>query len=121
MKILEVTVFSHGACGVWNRVKNESIELAKKGYKVLIFSTNIEKDTNKIVPMYDKIEGTEISIRRFPAKKLGGESFMWWFKEEAFKEAMKFNPDIILVHGYRHLHTTKCLKLKKILEKQNGI
>ena len=27
------------------------------------------------------------------------------------KEAIDYSPDIIIVHNYRHLHTTKCLKI----------
>jgi hypothetical protein len=44
---------------------------------------------------------------------------MYWFKGEAFEEALRFNPDIIIAHGYRHLHTTKSLELARILNRIN--
>jgi glycosyltransferase involved in cell wall biosynthesis len=113
MKILEICPYSAGACGVWQRVKQESIELAKKGYEVRVFSSYFEKETNKIMPLNEKIG--KIQIQRFPSIKLGGESFMYWNFE---KEALEYAPDVIIVHNYRHLHTTKALKIKKILEKQ---
>jgi hypothetical protein len=47
LKILEICPFSAGACGVWQRVKQKSIELAKKGYEVRVFSSYFEKETNK--------------------------------------------------------------------------
>ena len=113
MKILEICPYSAGGCGVWQRVKQESIELAKRGHEVRVFSSYFEKGTNKIMPFGDKIG--KIKIQRFPAIKLGGESFMYWNFE---KEALKYAPDIIIAHNYRHLHTTRALKIKKILEKQ---
>ena len=113
LKILEICPFSAGACGVWQRVKQESTELAKEGYEVRVFSSYFEKGTNKIMPPNEKVG--RIEIQRFLAIKLGGESFMYFnFK----KEALRYSPDIIIAHNYRHLHTTQALKVKKILEKQ---
>jgi len=116
MKILELTNYSAGICGVWQRVKQESIELEKKGHVVKIFSSNAIKDSKDIAKSEDRVGNIE--IKRFSFKKLGGESFMWWFNRKAKKEAMNFLPDIIIAHAYRHLHTTQALKLKKELEKQ---
>jgi len=111
-KVLELTNFSLGACGVWQRVKQES-ELLSENHEVLIMSSNAIKDSNEIAPSEDKIKN--IKIKRFPFKKLGGESFMKWNFEKA---ALKYSPDIIITHVYRHPHTKKALKLKKILKKQ---
>lgn len=113
LKILEICPYSAGGCGVWARAKQESLELAKKGYEVRIFSTNFEKGTDKIMPPKENLG--DILIQRFPAKKLGGESFMNWDFE---KEALKYSPDIIITHNYRHLHTTKSLEIVERLKKQ---
>jgi len=115
-KILELCEFSAGVCGVWQRVKQESEELARKGYEVRIFSSNAVKDSNKTAKSYEKLG--KLVIRRFPFKKLGGESFLSWFNKKVMKEAIKFNPNIIIAHVYRHLHTAKALQLAKKLKKQ---
>ncbi|MBI2629016.1 glycosyltransferase family 4 protein [Candidatus Pacearchaeota archaeon] len=116
MRILELTNFSAGACGVWQRVFQESIELKKKGHEILILSSNSVKGTKETAKEHEVIQGLE--IKRFPFKKIGGESFMHWLDKEAEKLAMEFKPDIIIAHAYRHLHTTKALKIKKELAKQ---
>ena len=116
LKILELCHFSAGGCGVWARAKQESIELAKNGHEVLIISSNIEKGSNKIVSCEENLGS--IKIQRYPAVKLGGESFMSWFDKKAAQKALEFRPDIIITHNYRHLHTTKALKLAAILRKQ---
>ncbi len=113
MKILEVCPYSAGICGVFTRVLEESKRLNKLGFEVKIFSSDFEKGRNKKVPLNDKIENIE--IKRFPALKLGGESFMSWDFE---KEAIDYSPDIIFTHNYRHLHTTKCLKIAEKLRKR---
>jgi glycosyltransferase involved in cell wall biosynthesis len=113
MKILELTNYSSGICGVWQRVKQESFELSKKGFKIKIFTSNLTKGSDEIASSSDKLG--KIEIKRFPAKQLGGESFMHW---DFQKEAIEFQPDIIIAHSYRHPHTTKALKIKKILEKK---
>lgn len=110
MKILEITNYTSGGCGVGMRVIKESKLLAKKGHNVLIFSTNFKKGTNELCPLEENTRG--VKIKRFPAKriKFAGDSYMVWdFK----KEAMKFNPDIIIAHSYRHKHTINALKLAK--------
>lgn len=110
MRILELTNYSAGICGVFTRVKHESELLTGLGHKVMIFSSNLEKGTGKKVSQTDKIG--MVQVQRFNAKKLGGESFMQWDFEEA---AIKFKPDIVIAHSYRHTHTMKALKLKKKL------
>lgn len=111
MKILELTNYTAGGCGVGARVLREAKLLSDKGHKVLVFSTNFEKGTNKICPSNEKMGNVE--IKRFPAIKLGGDSFMNW---SFTKEAIRFNPDVIIAHSYRHTHTTKALKLAKKLK-----
>lgn len=110
MKILELTNFSAGLCGVGARVKEEAVRLSKKGHEVVIFSSNFTKGNNLIAPSRDNIEN--VKIFRFAAKKLGGESFMKWDFEHA---ALEFKPDVIIAHSYRHVHTTKALKIAKKL------
>ena len=112
-KILEICPYSAGGCGVWARAKQESIELVKKGYDVRVFSTNFEKGTHKIVPSEENLG--KIKIQRFSAKKLGGEGFLYWDFE---KEALRYSPDIMIVHTYRHNHTIKALKIAKNLRRQ---
>jgi len=112
LKILELCHFSAGGCGVWQRVKQESIELAKRGYEVQVFSSNFEKGTDKIMPSEEEFCG--VNIRRFPAKRLGGESFMHWKFE---KEAMEYSPDVIFAHNYRQLPTTTALRIAAKLRK----
>jgi len=113
LKILEICPYSAGGCGVWARAKQESLELVKKGYDVTIFSTNFEKGTHKIVSSKENLG--KVKIQRFPAKKLGGEGFLYWNFE---KEALEYSPDIMIVHTYRHSHTIKALKIAKNLRKQ---
>ena len=113
MKILEVCPYSAGVCGVWTRVLEESKRLSKLGFEIKIFSSNAVKGEDKIAPSREKIG--KIEILRFPFKKLGGESFMSWDFE---KEALDYSPDIIFTHNYRHLHTTKCLKIVDKLRKK---
>lgn len=112
MKVLILCNYTKGICGVFQRAKQEAIELEKLGHEVKIFSSNAIKGSNELASQFDKI-GKNILIIRFPYKKIGGESFMKW---EFENEALQYKPDIIICHSYRHLHTTKALKLKKLLE-----
>jgi glycosyltransferase involved in cell wall biosynthesis len=117
LKILELTNYSSGICGVFQRVKQEAEELAKtRNYEVRIFSSNAIKGGPGLAPAKDSLGN--IKIQRFPFKKIGGESFMIWNFE---KEGIDFNPDVIIAHSYRHPHTTKALKLARILKKQGKI
>ncbi|MSS74073.1 glycosyltransferase [Candidatus Pacearchaeota archaeon] len=106
MRILELTNYTAGSCGVSKRVIRESQMLAKEGNIVRIFSSNLVKGNSQICQQFEKIG--DIQITRFNAKKLGGESFLNWSFE---KEAISFMPDIIIAHAYRHLHTLKALKI----------
>jgi glycosyltransferase involved in cell wall biosynthesis len=108
MKILELTNYSAGICGVWARVKSEALELSKRGHNVRVFSSNLTKGSNKIANSEDSLG--DIKIKRFPARQLGGESFMFWDFE---KQAINFKPDIIITHSYRHPHTTRALQIAK--------
>jgi glycosyltransferase involved in cell wall biosynthesis len=113
MKILELCEFSAGICGVWTRVLEESKRLVQKGHEVRVFSSNAVKGCNDIAKSEDNIG--KIKIKRFSFIKLGGESFMHWNFE---KQALEFKPDVIVAHNYRHLHTTKALKIAEKLKKQ---
>ncbi len=122
MKILELTGFSSGACGVWNRVKEESILLSKKGHEVRVFSSNLVKGNTEKAKSFEKIG--KVSIQRFSAIKPGhppirfvpgGEGYMFWNFSKAMEEAMKFKPDAIICHTYRQNHTLFGLRLAKKL------
>jgi len=106
MKILEITEFSAGICGVWTRVIAESKEFAKSGYKVTVFSSNIEKGTGKEVKCEDEING--IKIKRFRGKKTIISKNVTSFDFES--ELIKENPDIVITHLI-HPHSFKALKI----------
>jgi glycosyltransferase involved in cell wall biosynthesis len=108
VRILELTNYSAGVCGVWQRVKQEAELLADIGNEVFVFSSNHTKGSEDIAPAHE-IKG-KVSITRFPARKRGGESYLDWDFE---KKAIELRPDVIIAHGYRHLHTTRALQLKK--------
>ncbi len=110
MRILELTDYTAGGCGVGMRVLKEAQLLANKGHEVTVFSTNHIKGSEAICPKQEKI--AKVTIKRFPAKKLGGESYLHW---NFSSEAVKFNPEVIIAHSYRHPHTTKALKVSKKL------
>ena len=107
-KILILSDYSAGICGVWQRAKVEAAEFKKKGYEVYVFSSNAIKGNNKLAKPEGTYEG--VNIRRFPFKLLGGESYMTWNFE---KQAIKFKPNIIIAHCYRHILTKKALKVAK--------
>lgn len=121
-KILELCPFSDGICGVWARVKQESEYLSKAGYRVQVMSSNITKGSKDIAEDYDVIPGKEfdndtedVEIFRYPATKLGGESFMNWLKGKVIDKAIEYEPDVIIAHNYRHLHTTAAITIAKKL------
>jgi hypothetical protein len=61
LRILELTEFSAGICGIWNRVLSESREFLKLGHsveEVMVFSSNIEKGAEKSVKCEDDIGGS---------------------------------------------------------------
>jgi glycosyltransferase involved in cell wall biosynthesis len=110
MRILELTNYTAGGCGVGARVKQEAVLLAQKGHTVAIFSSCMTKGSSDIAPPEDTIGG--VPITRFPARKLGGESYLTWSFEA---KARAFKPDVIIAHAYRHPHTTKALDIGKEL------
>ncbi len=110
MRILELTNFSAGGCGVFARVKSES-ELLSRNHEVRIFSSNFIKGSIKKASQFEQV--SNLKIQRFKAIKLGGESFMYW---NFTNKAIDFKPDIIIAHGYRHLHTTQALSVGKKLK-----
>lgn len=111
MRVLEVCMFSAGGCGVFARVNQEAQMLSKKGHEVRIYSTNFVKGSEETALEDDKVG--EVIIKRFPAKKLGGESFSY-FNYKA--EALEFRPEAIIVHAYRHIHTVQALKIARKLK-----
>lgn len=110
MKILELTTYSAGGCGVWARVKRESSSLADFGHTVKVFSTSFTKGASTLAPLKEVLG--KVAIQRFPAFRLGGESFTYW---NFSSEARKYNPDLIIAHAYRHTHTTQALKIAREL------
>lgn len=121
MRILELTDFSAGTCGVWTRVKQESEMLSKLGHSVKVLSSNFTKGSDKIALEKEKLG--EIDIRRFsalmPGKKPlhyipGGESYIFWDFRKAMKEAVQFKPNVIIAHSYRHPHTLFALRVAKL-------
>src|SRR3989344_129994 len=114
MRILELCPYSAGICGVWSRVREEAKRLVnREGNDVRVFSSNLVKGSGEKAQKEEVID--EFIVKRFPAIKLGGESFMYW---RFTKEALAFEPDIIIAHNYRHIHTTTALKIAKILRKK---
>ena len=106
MKILEICPFSKGACGVWNRVKNESLEFSKLCHKVAVFSSNLEKGTNQIVEPFEKLE--KIEIFRFTTKKIPFSQNVLHF--DFAKQLEIFSPDLVITH-LLHPHSFKALKI----------
>jgi len=116
LKILMLVGYSSGASGVWQRCKDEAIAFAKQGHIVVIFSSNaIKGKPGERAEEFDvlKGQGYHINIKRFPYRKLGGESYMSWnFK----KDAIEYDPTIILTHSYRHTHSDKAIKIAQRLK-----
>jgi glycosyltransferase involved in cell wall biosynthesis len=110
MKILEICPFSAGGCGVGARAKQESLELSKLGHKVAIFSSNIEKGTNKILETKDKMG--DVNIYRFPVKKYPFSENVMHFDFE--KQLEILSPDLVITH-LLHPHSFKALKICKKL------
>ncbi len=110
MKILELTTYSAGGCGVAARVLHEAELLARQGHEVRVFSTSVVKGTCITASAHEARE--HVHIQRFPSLKLGGESFTYW---NFTKAALAFKPDIIIAHAYRHTHTTRALRIARML------
>lgn len=116
MKILEITEFSSGICGVWQRVKQESLEFSKLGHEVKIVSSDIEKGTNKQVCKKDSFEGIQIKRLSSNADFL---DFSFLSKNVTYfnpeKEIRSFEPNLVITH-LLHPHSIKALKICKKLE-----
>lgn len=113
MKILEVTAFSSGICGLWSRVKKESELLAEKGHEVHVFSSNIKRGSGK--KEFDRsfeIQG-KVKINRFKTFGNFGENTYFWNYE---KKALELKPEIIICHAYRQYYSTKALSVAKKLK-----
>jgi len=110
LKILEICPFSAGICGVWTRAFSESIEFQKKGYGVVIFSSDIEKGTAKLAKCEEQIEG--INIKRFKSKPnfLSKNVTYFNFQKELLKLINKKQVDIVITH-LLHPHSFKALNL----------
>jgi glycosyltransferase involved in cell wall biosynthesis len=103
MKILELTNFSEGICGVWSRVREESLRLANKGHEVVVFSSDFIKGQSGRAKKEDRIG--KVKIKRFKGFRLGGESYMIWGGKKLENEIIKHKPEVIIAHSYRHTHT----------------
>jgi len=114
MKILEICLFSAGLDGVFVRVKEESMRLSRKN-EIMIISSNFTKGSNEIASPEDKMG--KVTIKRFPAKKIGGESYMKFTKIDEMKKCIReFNPDVIIAHCYRHSSMNLGLEMAKELK-----
>lgn len=111
MRIVEITNFSAGICGVWQRVKNEATLLSKEGHEVRVFSSHFTKGSEEIASREERMG--DFLIKRFKAHRLGGESFMRWDWNDLQKEIINFKPHVIIAHSYRHLHTARALQYGK--------
>lgn len=106
MKILELCPFSSGICGVWIRVKQESLELSKLGHKVAVFSSNLEKGTDRIAE--PKSQMGNVSIYRFPTKKYPFSKNVLHF--DFSKQLKILSPDLVITH-LLHPHSFQALKI----------
>ncbi|MCA9408050.1 MAG: glycosyltransferase family 4 protein [Candidatus Omnitrophica bacterium] len=119
LKILELTEFTAGTCGVWTRVFSESKEFVKRGHEVIIFSSDYEKGTGRhLKKSYVRMkEGVE--LRRFVSKdsKLT-DNVKYWFNMQALKEVENYDPDIIITH-LLHPHSAAISVFAGRLRKRN--
>jgi glycosyltransferase involved in cell wall biosynthesis len=109
MNVIEICEFSAGVCGVWSRVKQEALELARRGHNVTVISSNIEKGSGAVTPREDKAES--VKIIRFPHKTSMLDRILTknvtYFDFESVLEKMK--PDVVITHTI-HPHSLKALK-----------
>lgn len=113
MKILEITEFSAGICGVWQRVKQEA-ELLSRKHEVHVFSSDIVKGTNQTASREEKLG--KIVIKRFPHNatfldKMLTKNVTYFDFGSEFE---KLNPDLVIVHTI-HPHSFKALKYSQNL------
>ena len=113
LKILEVTAFSAGICGVGTRALTEAEMLARQGHDVHLFSSNIFRGTGekKTAPIQEIRK--KIKIKRFRTNFSFGNNTYFWNYE---KQALKLKPDIIITHAYRQYYSTCALKIAKKLK-----
>lgn len=87
-----------------------------------VFSSYFVKGTQETAQCDDEIEG--VRVRRFPAIKPGspplqfvpgGESYMFWKFQ---KEALSYEPDVIITHNYRHFHNDLALRVARKLKRR---
>lgn len=109
MKILEITEFSAGACGVWTRVSSEAREFARIGHEVRVFSSDIIKGTDKRTDVLEEnIEG--VRVKRFRSKSNILSGFLsrnvnhFRFEEEL----IRYKPDVVITHLI-HPHSFRAL------------
>lgn len=117
LKILELTTYTSGVCGVGARVLYESELLAERGHQVCIFSTNHVKGDPRTLASAKEKRG-KVQIKRFPAMKIAGESYTVWNPwkmgiNPLEKEIIKYKPDVIISHAYRHTHTLIAYRIAK--------
>jgi len=112
LKILEITAFSSGICGLWQRVLSESKLLARK-YDVTVFSSNIHRGTGKkeIAKKEEIID--KVKTRRFSTFFQFGENTFFWNYE---KQALQLKPQVIITHAYRQYYSTLALKISRKLK-----
>jgi glycosyltransferase involved in cell wall biosynthesis len=111
MKILELSPFSAGICGVSTRALAEATLLAKKGHDVYLFSSDIFRgEGQKSAPHSEIINN--VKIIRFSTKGSFGQNTYFWNFEKA---ALELKPDVIITHAYRQYYSTKALKIAKKL------
>lgn len=111
MKILEIAPFSAGICGVWQRVKQESEELARRGHEVTVFSSDKIKGTCDTAS-HEEIINSRFRIKRFPSNTDKSDRFVsknvTYFNFDKDFEMLK--PDIVITHAI-HPHSFKALNL----------
>ena len=109
MKILEITEFSAGICGVWTRVLSESIELKKLGHEVRVISSDITKGGGEIAKSYEEVSGIKVYRQPNIAKFWGfiTKNATLFNFEERLKE-VGFQPELIITHLI-HPHAFRAL------------
>lgn len=113
MKILEVSPFSSGCCGLWARISKESELLSKKGHEVIVFSSDIKRGSGKKECAAEFEENGKVKIFRFKTFGSFGENTYFW---NYINEAIKLKPDIIITHAYRQYYSTTALKITRKLK-----
>lgn len=96
--------------GLEKHVFHLATELVKKGYRVDVLTSDIDREGNHL-PHYEKIDS--INVYRFKTiYKLGDFASLW----PGFLKRLRYY-DIIHVHNYRHPHTILAAIYCKVLGK----